>query len=659
MLAAAGQRSLARKARNKRHYEKKKGEKVAALQKQTMLESSNAHLQKMVEDLWQQQLLRQQQLHIAQEARQQSERRLQEQEEAYQRWLEESKQKAQIQTESQRVATLIMENLRVLVRDLPPTSPLRRPLLCQLTKGMLIEEMKSYLSMSDATARRVQKEQHVPREQSILWMRYQPGVRRKRKMQERQGLRECLDDLAPMPSTRSYRICTTTKRKFYEQYAGMMRHRKGHVFSRRFLLGKFLRRRHFKRPWQLQQQLRRARLNVMLGERGRVIRNGKIVVKQLDSEEKEKMKQEVEKVWDQIDVVEEEGRGLIRKEGERIQWVKDASSCKHCRRLAELQLKVNLDVLDEKEKVEYEQKRLHKALEHTQRAKYLVVKVKLEDGKYPAGTVLITQDFTQLVTTKGGFSQDLIVVWYHYDKGKGDLIRHTRHFVAGEREKRKRDKADVRFVVAVWEQLLETDWAEVKEVIAFSDGCGRQFKLTRFSLYLMRLSNRRPGLAIDYNFFASCHGYGVCDVVGAQGQRTIINFELDTKAAIVTPPELVAVLQRTRNHDAAVAPLPIEPVEGTVTSREGIKSWHRVLYCGGKMIAWRASTDEENGIPPIGRFEEGSTQKSLIFTAESKCERKKQRNSVPDPLPMVPNTAWLAKELARLSKKRKRRNTAF
>ncbi len=232
--------------------------------------------------------------------------------------------------------------------------------------------------------------------------------------------------------------------------------------------------------------------------------------------------------------------------------MKDASSCKHYRRLKELEEKAQGGQrLTKEEQHEYEEKKLHKALAQTQRGTYLLIKATLAEGGYSKGTILVAQDFTQLETTKGGFSQDLIIVWYHYDEIQKEIIRHTSHYVAGEQEKGKKFKADVRFVVAVWKMLLQTDWADVTTIIVFSDGCSRQWKLTKFSLFLMQLSSSQCSLMIDYHFFASCHGYGVYDIVGAQAQRTINHYEIDTKAAIIMPQQLAEILNQTSNHFAS------------------------------------------------------------------------------------------------------------
>jgi len=56
----------------------------------------------------------------------------------------------------------------------------------------------------------------------------------------------------------------------------------------------------------------------------------------------------------------------------------------------------------------------------------------MAEGKHP-DTILVLQDFTQLNTTKGGVYQDLIIVWFTYDPTtKGNLHRHTHHYVTDE-----------------------------------------------------------------------------------------------------------------------------------------------------------------------------------------------------------------------------------
>ncbi len=155
------------------------------------------------------------------------------------------------------------------------------------------------------------------------------------------------------------------------------------------------------------------------------------------------------------------------------------------------------------------------------------------------------------------------------------------------------------------------------------------------------MTNQHDNLVVDYHFYASCHGMSICDAMGAQAQRTIKNYEINTKAEVCTSSELAKVLQRTKNHHAKVAPTPFDPI-GKVATRKGLKSWHRVRYRKGEMIAWRASTDEAQGIPPLGQFEEGKMNRSLILTADAKAERRKRKRKE-EPLPHADTSSLQAR----------------
>lgn len=562
----------------------------------------------------------------------------------------------QVKDEKGLVEQQIVNNLRQLFKDLPKTSPLRRPLLCEVTRGLSATEMMQWLGLTRTTTQRVITERALPRENGLLWMKATPGTKRHRYEKQKDITREILNDIAPTSSARPFRICTSTKRKFYKRYVGLARKRVGgHVFSRSFFFGKFLRRRHYRHPWKLRQEQRHVRIVKKLDEGGKVVgRNGHLQTGTLSEEQRVGLQKMEDNVWDKMDDEEEKGRQKLCEEREHIQFRKDASSCHHCKRYEELRLKATCTNLSGPELEEYEKRQLHHALIQAQRGTYLLVKMKMEEGQFPPGTILLTQDFTQLVTEKGGFTQDDIMVWFYYDAIQRELVRHTHHFVAGEvnGSKGERHKADVGFVAAVWEQLFESEWKHVNHLIVFSDGCGRQYKLTRYAMYLMRLTRQRAGLCIDYHYYPSCHGYGICDVIGAQGQRTVSNYEVDTKAAIKTSSNLVEVLRRTKNHKADVAPVPLSLSE--VTSRKGIKSWHRVRYQNGDMVAWRASTDEESGIAPLGRFQEGQQQRSLVYTAEDIEDRRKRKSNPSPPLPHA-NTSNLIEKKKSLQKKKRRK----
>jgi len=135
------------------------------------------------------------------------------------------RQQVQAHNDRHQFNTIIVSNLCSFLGALPPNSPIRRPLLGELTRGL--------------------------------------------SAQAREGAREVLNDIAPMPSARSYRLCTSTKRKFYERYTALTQRKGGQVLSWNFLFCKFLRRRHYKHPSMLWHRLRQNRLKMALGSVGR------------------------------------------------------------------------------------------------------------------------------------------------------------------------------------------------------------------------------------------------------------------------------------------------------------------------------------------------------------------------------------------------------
>jgi len=256
--------------------------------------------------------------------------------------------------------------------------------------------------------------------------------------------------------------------------------------------------------------------------------------------------------------------------------------------------------LTTEESVKLEKYRQHKDLKHKQRKELLNVKGQLAQGNLP-GWVLIVTDFTQLNTTAGGFWQDMVLVFYVYD-GEGNLIRKTRHYLAKDQQittttgknKVERQKADVKFVIGVIEEELKKDWKN-KHLIFFTDGCGRQFKCTRFILYLLKKS--REGIKIDYHFFASNHGENICDVVGSQAQSRITYAQCDDKKCLDKVELLSEVVGSTTGHEAMPAPDSVTFGPPHVPSRKGLKEWQRIFFYDGTAVVWKSSAEYREGKP--------------------------------------------------------------
>ncbi len=141
-------------------------------------------------------------------------------------------------------------------------------------------------------------------------------------------------------------------------------------------------------------------LNLALNKRNKVLNEeGMIVDGKLSDNEQSMLNKEENRLFEQLESEEEQGRKKIREEGEHIHFVKDGSSCRHCRRVTELQRQEEQGQLTAEEQIEYK-KKLHKALVQAQRGTMLLIKMKLEEGKAGKSTILLHQDFTQLVTAQ-------------------------------------------------------------------------------------------------------------------------------------------------------------------------------------------------------------------------------------------------------------------
>ncbi|KAL6062307.1 hypothetical protein QOT17_012250 [Balamuthia mandrillaris] len=256
----------------------------------------------------------------------------------------------------------------------------------------------------------------------------------------------------------------------------------------------------------------------------------------------------------------------------------------------------------------------------------------------PKGEALIFQDFTQLKTEAGGFYQDLIIVWFERE-ADGQLKSHYQHFLTNEKTERseegkktkKRYTADLNFVAGVWETLLESTWKDFKKLIVFSDGCGQQFKCTKHIAWMRSVACYR-NLPVDYNFFASNHGYNqVCDVIGAQVQHTLVCWELDRgsedkDARLKVPQDIAAVISTTKGHKGSVAPTPKKI--NKVTMQQGLKDWHQIKYQpDGTLHVWHAST---NTVPRATlKF---TNHKSFVFTTGTDSRKRHKEAKKQPPL---------------------------
>ncbi len=79
--------------------------------------------------------------------------------------------------EQQQVDSIIVDNLVALIKALPFTSPLCRPLLCEVTRGLIYKQIIKRFNMTDCTLWRVMSDHKLPFGKSLLFIKYRPGTK--------------------------------------------------------------------------------------------------------------------------------------------------------------------------------------------------------------------------------------------------------------------------------------------------------------------------------------------------------------------------------------------------------------------------------------------------------------------------------------------------
>ncbi|VEN43374.1 unnamed protein product [Callosobruchus maculatus] len=89
---------------------------------------------------------------------------------------------------------------------------------------------------------------------------------------------------------------------------------------------------------------------------------------------------------------------------------------------------------------------------------------------------------------------------------------------------------------------LKQKYPEMKKVSVFSDGCATQFK-NRYTLLNLCYSKSDWGVEVDWNFFASSHGKGAVDGIGATAKRQLWSAIMTRRADIVQSYDCYAYLK--------------------------------------------------------------------------------------------------------------------
>jgi len=165
----------------------------------------------------------------------------------------------------------------------------------------------------------------------------------------------------------------------------------------------------------------------------------------------------------------------------------------------------------------------HIRAKNAQMGYYKLMKAGLKtDNSY----ILIVQDFTQLnYDTKD--IQDLVICVYYHDPDHESKIGLDKYHHIGAFPN------TMSFVRTVWDKFIAhaIESYHPEEVLIFSDGCGRHFKISE-NMEMWRSFAINFNIKFNYYFFASNHGHSVCDAVAANSKRAIKLYKQEHKTVI-------------------------------------------------------------------------------------------------------------------------------
>jgi len=204
-------------------------------------------------------------------------------------------------------------------------------------------------------------------------------------------------------------------------------------------------------------------------------------------------------------------------------------------------------------------------------------------------TIIITQDFTQLVP-QTGFNQDLIQTFHTYDEQAPDKIRKRYHHYVGEGD----TKNDIFFVIAVWEHIFKNNLIpqHITTIHIWSDGGPKHFKITACMYYFSLLAHRFKK-TITYHFYQSYHGHNICDAAASHAKKQISEQQRNNDELFYVATDLAESINTLNYHIAQVAP-PINIAPLTIKTMDGIKSFFMFKFPKLGTIHAHKTSKEEN-----------------------------------------------------------------
>ena len=404
---------------------------------------------------------------------------------------------------SEELLRLLYSNLiKLLQRDLPSTSPLRRDIIKALSHGMKTQEIVDLFQISPATVSRLRNTRAL-----LFRMAYRPDATRDRRPVARMGpFLTFINDRIPFASGRNYRIQNGTDPTVFRDYVRdtAISAPEARPFSFTFM----------------HEHLRRENIHhVVTPEFCNHCRDLGILPAIIE-EVAARPPSIAVAVAPSSQPVDSSSSSSSSSSSLEESLPYPGASPAVCKAVAGN----NLKALQER----LEKSTFHKVSFPLQFRSYKGHKTKVSDSE--KGWMVVVMDFTQL-HTDNPLLQDFILSRCKFEaRSVTSLDTRYFHFVADTTE----NTNDKYFVFGVWLRLLAMDFLRGGKLVQiWSDGGPKHFKIRATLHFFAYLAYKYRGThEFRYNFFLENHGHCVCDATASHAKKKLKQVQIEENPGI-------------------------------------------------------------------------------------------------------------------------------
>ena len=152
---------------------------------------------------------------------------------------------------------------------------------------------------------------------------------------------------------------------------------------------------------------------------------------------------------------------------------------------------------------------------------------------------------------------------------------------------------DINFVAEVFSKHVIPVISKYKRVYLFSDGGPKHFKISSTLNMVLEAANDLINTKIEYHFFVSYHGHGICDSAAAHAKAAINRHINRTLTTPINAKEICDIINTVKFHRGIPIHEPSTPVTEVKTFR-GIRSYHKFVFDFGAIYAFAKSSDDSD-----------------------------------------------------------------